>query len=124
MASAEEGLHVNANAATAEAKALSDTSEARDEELGVSSKSESKIEQDGTSEVDWDGPEDPHNPRNWSSRAKIINCLTIILLTLLTPLASSMFAPGVPDVRLLPEYKPLQNAGCLLTGDATQRFRY
>ncbi|THZ04942.1 MFS general substrate transporter [Aureobasidium pullulans] len=48
--------------------------------------------------VDWDGPEDPRNPMNWTGKAKIINCSTIIFLTLLTPLASSMFAPGVPDV--------------------------
>jgi hypothetical protein len=48
--------------------------------------------------VDWGGPDDPHNPRDWTSKAKVFNCLTIILLTLLTPLASSMFAPGVPDV--------------------------
>ncbi|KAI7369807.1 hypothetical protein KC336_g20977, partial [Hortaea werneckii] len=48
--------------------------------------------------VDWDGPNDPHNPRNWPTRAKIFNLLLVILLTLLTPLASSMFAPGVPQV--------------------------
>ncbi|THY36518.1 MFS general substrate transporter [Aureobasidium pullulans] len=48
--------------------------------------------------VDWDGPEDPRNPMNWTGKAKIISCSTIIFLTLLTPLASSMFAPGVPDV--------------------------
>ncbi|GAB1739909.1 hypothetical protein NU219Hw_g4840t1 [Hortaea werneckii] len=48
--------------------------------------------------VDWDGPDDPHNPRNWPTKAKIFNLLLVILLTLLTPLASSMFAPGVPEV--------------------------
>lgn len=48
--------------------------------------------------VDWDGPNDPHNPRNWPTRAKIFNLLLVILLTLMTPLASSMFAPGVPEV--------------------------
>ncbi|KAK4555722.1 hypothetical protein LTR86_006942 [Recurvomyces mirabilis] len=48
--------------------------------------------------VDWDGPSDPQDPRNWSNKAKVSNCLLIIILTLLTPLGSSMFAPGVPDV--------------------------
>ena len=53
--------------------------------------------------VSWDGDDDPRNPMNWTSKAKIINCGAIIFLTLLTPLASSMFAPGVPDV--LREFK-------------------
>lgn len=53
--------------------------------------------------VDWDGPDDPQNPMQWSTKAKVSNCSTIIFLTLLTPLASSMFAPGVPDV--LREFK-------------------
>ena len=69
--------------------------------------------------VDWDGDDDPQNPRyvfqlmlanielcpdwktlpsNWSGRAKAFNIFLIVILTLLTPLASSMFAPGVPQV--------------------------
>lgn len=48
--------------------------------------------------VDWDGPDDPKNPLNWTSRAKVFNTVLIIALTFMTPLASSMFAPGVPDV--------------------------
>ncbi|KAI7107289.1 hypothetical protein KC352_g36751, partial [Hortaea werneckii] len=55
-------------------------------------------EQEDPNIVDWDGPNDPQNPRNWPTRAKIFNLLLVILLTLLTPLASSMFAPGVPQV--------------------------
>ena len=55
-------------------------------------------EQEDPNIVDWSGPNDPHNPRNWPTRAKIFNLLLVILLTLLTPLASSMFAPGVPQV--------------------------
>lgn len=48
--------------------------------------------------VDWDGPDDPMNPVNWSPRKKWLNIGVLSLLTLLTPLASSMFAPGVPEV--------------------------
>lgn len=48
--------------------------------------------------VDWEGPDDSANPRNWSSKVKLLNTGLIIVLTFLTPLASSMFAPGVPDV--------------------------
>jgi hypothetical protein len=48
--------------------------------------------------IDWNGPDDPQNPRNWSRNAKLLNCIIIILLTFLTPLGSSMFAPGVPGL--------------------------
>ncbi|KAF7197523.1 Efflux pump radE [Pseudocercospora fuligena] len=48
--------------------------------------------------VDWDGPTDPQNPRNWTTKAKVANTSLVIVLCLLTPLASSMFAPGVPQV--------------------------
>ena len=48
--------------------------------------------------VDWDGPEDALHPRNWSNWKKTINIVFISSMTFLTPLASSMFAPGVPEV--------------------------
>ncbi len=48
--------------------------------------------------VDWEGPNDPANPLNWTTNKKWSNIGILSFLTLLTPLASSMFAPGVPDV--------------------------
>lgn len=48
--------------------------------------------------VDWEGPDDPQNPYNWPAKKKWANIGILSLLTLLVPLASSMFAPGVPDV--------------------------
>lgn len=48
--------------------------------------------------VDWDGPDDPANPQNWRGAIKWGQIAVISFLTLLTPLASSMFAPGVPEV--------------------------
>ncbi|KAJ7727748.1 putative bicyclomycin resistance protein [Mycena metata] len=48
--------------------------------------------------VDWDGPDDPANPLNWPGWKTGINCLLISMSTFVTPLASSMFAPGVPTV--------------------------
>ena len=47
--------------------------------------------------------------RNWTSKAKIFNTSLIIVLCFLTPLASSMFAPGVPSV-LRTFNIPLQNS--------------
>ncbi|KAF2864468.1 MFS general substrate transporter [Piedraia hortae CBS 480.64] len=46
--------------------------------------------------VDWDGPNDPANPLNWSPKHKWAQIALLSLLTLLSPLASSMFAPAVP----------------------------
>ncbi|KAL5379049.1 hypothetical protein DPSP01_008684 [Paraphaeosphaeria sporulosa] len=48
--------------------------------------------------VDWDGPEDPENPLNWPDRQKWILIFILAMVTLVTPLASSFFAPGVPQV--------------------------
>ncbi len=48
--------------------------------------------------VFWDGPNDPENPMNWSSKLKIINVVLVSAWTLLTPLASSMVAPGTTDI--------------------------
>jgi hypothetical protein len=48
--------------------------------------------------VDWEGPDDPANPMNFSSTIKSINVGIVSALTFITPLASSMFAPGVPEL--------------------------
>ena len=71
--------------------------------------------------VDWDGPGDPQNPLNWSRNKKIGSAAVVSLITILTydlypkmdilnqqirltlseiisPLGSSMFAPGVSQV--------------------------
>ncbi|KAL9948791.1 hypothetical protein ACHAPW_002121 [Verticillium nonalfalfae] len=48
--------------------------------------------------VDWDGPDDPQNPLNWPDVRKWLNIGLISGLTFVTPLGSSMFAPGVPAI--------------------------
>jgi hypothetical protein len=48
--------------------------------------------------VDFDGPDDLQNPLNWSFTKKWGMVLLISAITFLTPLASSIFAPGVPEV--------------------------
>ncbi|KAJ5612944.1 hypothetical protein N7510_006138 [Penicillium lagena] len=48
--------------------------------------------------VDWDGPDDPENPLNWTTKRKASATISISLITFLTPLGSSMFAPGVPEL--------------------------
>lgn len=46
----------------------------------------------------WDSDTDPANPYNWPTWRKVVNCFLVSLLTFITPLASSMFAPGVPEL--------------------------
>ncbi|KAH7013979.1 major facilitator superfamily transporter [Ilyonectria destructans] len=48
--------------------------------------------------VDWDGPDDPANPQNWSPLKKWGNIVVLAVITFNVPLASTMFAPGVPQL--------------------------
>ncbi len=50
--------------------------------------------------VFWDGPDDPANPFNWPTWVKVTNCALISTLTFITPLGSSIFAPGVPQLMM------------------------
>ncbi|KAI0845339.1 bicyclomycin resistance protein [Daldinia vernicosa] len=46
----------------------------------------------------WTGPDDVENPYNWPTWRKVVNCGLISAMTFVSPLASSIFAPGVPQV--------------------------
>ena len=76
----------------------------KDVEKGMSPASTSTAdEQDGETGqdqniIDFDGPDDPQNPMNWKFSKKWGMVFLISAITFLTPLASSMFAPGVPEV--------------------------
>ncbi|KAL8724530.1 MAG: hypothetical protein Q9166_007907 [cf. Caloplaca sp. 2 TL-2023] len=48
--------------------------------------------------INWNGPDDPEKPTNWSNGRKYAIVTVISSITFLTPLASSMFAPGIPEV--------------------------
>ncbi|KAL4877059.1 major facilitator superfamily domain-containing protein [Aspergillus karnatakaensis] len=48
--------------------------------------------------VDWDGPDDPENPMNWTQGKKMQQLVFMAANTFITPLASSMFAPGIEGV--------------------------
>ncbi|KAF5589773.1 major facilitator superfamily domain-containing protein [Fusarium pseudoanthophilum] len=49
--------------------------------------------------VDWSGPDDPENPRNWSKAYKLTNIIVISLSVLYTNLATTMFAPGAATMK-------------------------
>ncbi|EED23150.1 bicyclomycin resistance protein, putative [Talaromyces stipitatus ATCC 10500] len=46
----------------------------------------------------WDGENDPNNPYNWPTWRKALNCGLVSALSFITPLTSSIFAPGVPQL--------------------------
>ncbi|CAG8971641.1 hypothetical protein HYALB_00003109 [Hymenoscyphus albidus] len=69
---------------------------------------ESRLEKDGngtnlddvteTNYVSWD-PQDPTHPRNWPLWKKRSHILLVALITFLTPFASSMVAPAIPQLK-------------------------
>ncbi|KAJ0417655.1 major facilitator superfamily domain-containing protein [Aspergillus carlsbadensis] len=52
----------------------------------------------GPNVIDFNGPNDPINPLNWSPRKKFLNISIISLMTLLSPTASTVSSPIAPDV--------------------------
>lgn len=46
----------------------------------------------------WDSDNDPENPLHWPAWRKYTNSGLISMLTLIEPLASSIFAPGIPEL--------------------------
>ncbi|KAI5865180.1 MFS general substrate transporter [Durotheca rogersii] len=48
--------------------------------------------------VDWDGPNDPANSKNWPDSQKWMNVTVLSVMSVVTPLGSSMFAPGIPGI--------------------------
>ncbi|EPE04833.1 cycloheximide resistance protein [Ophiostoma piceae UAMH 11346] len=77
-----------------------------DVETGAANNTDDNDEDDPNI-VGWDGPDDPENPYNWPTWRKVLNCGLISILTFVMPLASSIFAPGVPA--LMAEFKSSSN---------------
>ncbi|KAF9472906.1 hypothetical protein BDN70DRAFT_886439 [Pholiota conissans] len=48
--------------------------------------------------VDWDGPSDPANPKNWPDRKKWAATLVVSSFTFISPVSSSMVAPATEQV--------------------------
>ena len=44
--------------------------------------------------VDWDGPDDPENPQNWTFRAKVVMTAVLSFICLVCTFASSIFSTG------------------------------
>ncbi|SPO04281.1 probable MFS multidrug transporter [Cephalotrichum gorgonifer] len=50
--------------------------------------------------VDWDGPNDPAKPRNWSPRKRWAHIIIVSILALVTNMAPTMCAPGISELAL------------------------
>ncbi|KAH8899812.1 MFS multidrug transporter [Thozetella sp. PMI_491] len=48
--------------------------------------------------VTWDGPDDPTNPRNWSSSRKWMITFVTSCFTFISPVSSSMLSPALPAI--------------------------
>ncbi|KAF2260019.1 MFS general substrate transporter [Lojkania enalia] len=48
--------------------------------------------------IDWDGPDDHENPLNWKRSKVVVTLALISAVTFLSSLASSIFAPGIPQI--------------------------
>ncbi|KAI1435889.1 major facilitator superfamily domain-containing protein [Xylaria sp. CBS 124048] len=51
-----------------------------------------------TDMVDWDGPDDPKNPYNWSKAKRMIHVIIVSLFSLNANLAATMFAPAADQL--------------------------
>lgn len=70
-----------------------------DEENAVpSSDEDEKGSETGSYEVDWDGPDDKANPRNWSNLYKAWQTFILGMLALAASLGSSIIAPAETEV--------------------------
>ncbi|KAJ5435788.1 MFS transporter [Penicillium cf. griseofulvum] len=57
-----------------------------------------KMESEKSDVVDWEGPNDPENPRNWKNGLKLQHVLLVSGFTLYSNLAAVMFAPGAAEL--------------------------
>ena len=48
--------------------------------------------------VSWNGPDDPENPRNWTKKRKWLAVVVVSSFTFISPVASSMVAPSLPEM--------------------------
>ncbi|KAJ7679300.1 MFS general substrate transporter [Mycena polygramma] len=68
--------------------------------------SSTTIDQDASNIVSWDGPGDRENPRNWSNRRRWTVTVVVSLFTFISPVASSISSPALPDISAALNIKP------------------
>jgi MFS transporter, DHA1 family, multidrug resistance protein len=48
--------------------------------------------------VDWDGPDDPENPQNWTTRKKAFTTILICILTFSIYSGSAIYTTSIPGL--------------------------
>ncbi|CAG8175010.1 unnamed protein product [Penicillium olsonii] len=66
--------------------------------MDLEKQTEPTVETKDPNLVDFDGPDDTENPFNWPTWKKDRQLVLMAFNTFITPLASSMFTPGISDV--------------------------
>ncbi|KII94376.1 hypothetical protein PLICRDRAFT_36640 [Plicaturopsis crispa FD-325 SS-3] len=69
-----------------------------DNNNGTVSPAETVTEDSGRILVDWDGPHDPMNPKNWTYKRKWSATLIVSAFTFISPVSSSMVAPAAAQI--------------------------
>lgn len=67
-------------------------------ELEKSTTARSNRSRQDSKVVNWNGPDDPENPKNWSNRKKWAATVTVSLFTFISPVSSSMVAPALASI--------------------------
>ncbi|CZS82575.1 unnamed protein product [Fusarium graminearum] len=96
-------VHINTIEELTRAESLTkvpgeDLKRERDLEEGSTSVEFGDVVENDPNIVNWDGPDDPANPQNWSMGKKTITVIIVSSVTFVTPLASSIFAPSIEQV--------------------------
>lgn len=96
-------VHINTIEELTRAESLTkvpdeDLKRERDLEEGSTSVEFDDVVENDRNIVNWDGPDDPANPQNWSMGKKTVTVIIVSSVTFVTPLASSIFAPSIEQV--------------------------
>ncbi|RDX43808.1 MFS polyamine transporter [Lentinus brumalis] len=77
----------------------SDVEKSRNEKAAKATQdNDSRSTDDGVLVVDWEGPDDPQNPKNWSLKKKWAATLIVSAFTFISPVSSSMMAPASEQI--------------------------
>ncbi|CAK7237298.1 hypothetical protein SEUCBS140593_009912 [Sporothrix eucalyptigena] len=57
-----------------------------------------KVTEDGSTIVDFDGPDDTENPMNWSSGKKLFLIFSVTIMTVLSPIGSTISSAAASDI--------------------------
>lgn len=94
----QHGLDADTYVADVEKGAQSQALSTHTDERTLSGDAAAQEEGQDPNVIDWEGPDDPANPLNWPAKKKWSIIAALGAVTFITPLASSFFAPGVPQV--------------------------